>query len=629
MKMEKHILLEQNYYQKESIKDIGDKIDHYEILQTLGKGSYGYVSKVKSKLNQKIYAMKMVDFSLIKDEQEKELSRSEMDIIKTLDSPHIIKFYGNFNDGDRYYIIMEFINNGDIKGYIAAYQNMKKQIPEEELWELFFQCISGLTYIHNNNIIHRDIKPANLFMTDNKTIKIGDFGVSAIRKIRQINYQNIDNTQNLTKETLMIGTPLYMSPEIYNHQEYGSKVDVYAMGCTFYEMCYFSPPRIPIPIMNPKGEIITDLQNVAPKENINYYSKELFNLINNMIEKDENKRPSSSDVLEMIKRYKYNEIQNSSIGCVFRCLLTYQGIIRNLKKHIPDYNTHEFKSKKPISFIVLYAFDNNDNNNYEETLNQLRNLLMINNPFFEERGEIEPKDLIDFLIKKLHIENNKEESKNQFSRIYTLKNDLDVFVEQKMFQKYEYTFKRFFRSYISDKFYGVKETLKLCLNCKKIRYCLESFYYLKFDANEVNKYFSNSNNFISDIIKKGGENYIQIELLCPLCKKNTEHKVYKNIRLISSNLIISLESEEKLFDNKNLKYPLTLNLDSIGIGTYNLKGVIKKSIVKEKKYFICIYKEVNNQWFLSDGFKREKLLCNSPLDHNIGNIVMLFYSNEN
>ena len=102
----------------------------------------------------------------------------------------------------------------------------------------------GLYYIHNKNIIHRDIKPANLFMTDNKTIKIGDFGVSAMRKKRQINYQNLDNaqgfpninsTQGFSRETLLIGTPLYMSPEMYNHKEYGSKVDVYAMGCTFYE----------------------------------------------------------------------------------------------------------------------------------------------------------------------------------------------------------------------------------------------------------------------------------------------------------------------------------------------------------------------------------------------------------
>ena len=97
--------------------------------------------------------MKMIDFSLIKDDQEKQLSLSEIEIIQTLDSPHIIKFYSSFVEGQRHYILMEYINNGDIKGYIAAYQNMKKSIPENELWELFFQCISGLVYIVNWNAI--------------------------------------------------------------------------------------------------------------------------------------------------------------------------------------------------------------------------------------------------------------------------------------------------------------------------------------------------------------------------------------------------------------------------------------------------------------------------------------------
>ena len=98
---------------------------------------------------------------------------------------------------------------------------------------------------------------------------------------------------------------------MYNHQEYGSKVDVYAMGCTFYEMCFFSPPRIPIPIMDPKGEIVTDLQDVTPKENLNVYSVDLIKFINMMIEKDVKKRPSSDEILQFIrKRYIIHKSNN-------------------------------------------------------------------------------------------------------------------------------------------------------------------------------------------------------------------------------------------------------------------------------------------------------------------------------
>ena len=620
MEMENHILLEQKFKKEEYI---GDKFEHFEILQTLGKGSYGYVSKVKSKINQKIYAMKMIDFSLIKDEQEKQLSKSEIEIIKTLDSPHIIKFYSSFVEGQRHYILMEYINNGDIKGYIAAYQNMKKQIPEEELWELFFQCMLGLVYIHNKNIIHRDIKPANLFMTDNKTIKIGDFGVSALRKKRQINYQNLDSTQGFSRETLLIGTPLYMSPEMYNHKEYGSKVDVYAMGCTFYEMCFFSPPRIPIPIMSKTGEIITDLQDMTPKENSNNYSNELVNLIKTMIEKDENARPSSDKILDKIRQKL--TFKNSSISCVFRCFFTFKNLVEFLRTHLNNIND-EIKIKKPISLMFLYALDNDKSNYYKEILNCIRNVLSFNNLFFEEREEIEPEDLIDFIIKQLHIENNK--LGYTYSRVYTKENDPDIFKHPKIFEKYGNNLKMFFKSKIFDKFYGTKEAIKTCSKCQKERFYFESFYYLKFDANEVSKHFSNSQNFILDVFKKERDNYVQKEILfCPNCKGNYLHKVNKKIILVSFYLIISLESEEKDFNNQNLKYPLTLNLDTFGNGTYKLKGIIKKTIMNGDKFFICIYKEIN-QWFISAGNTISQLDSTSPLNHKIGNVIMLFYSNE-
>ena len=113
-----------------------------------------------------------------------------------------------------------------------------------------------------------------------------------------------------------------------------------------------------------------------------------------------------------------------------------------------------------------------------------------------------------------------------------------------------------------------------------------------------------------------------------MCKTITMHKINKKILNISSNLIISLEGEAKSFDNQNLKYPLAFNLDNIGFGAYNIKGVIKKIIIVGKIYFICLYKEMN-QWLLSDGTNIEKMPYSSHLNHNIGNVVMIFYSNKN
>ena len=87
-------------------ENIGEKLGDFEILQTLGKGGYGFVSKVKSKINHKLYAMKMIDLSLIKDPREINLALNEIRIIQSLDSPHIIKYYKSFQAEKRLYIIM-------------------------------------------------------------------------------------------------------------------------------------------------------------------------------------------------------------------------------------------------------------------------------------------------------------------------------------------------------------------------------------------------------------------------------------------------------------------------------------------------------------------------------------------
>ena len=119
-------------------------LDNYEILSTIGKGGYGFVAKVKSKKDRKIYAMKMIDFNKIKGQNEKELSLNEIQLIQGLDSPHIIKYYNSFIVENKLYIIMEYMSNKDLEGFIKAYMEIGKPIPIDEVLELFYQCAAGL-----------------------------------------------------------------------------------------------------------------------------------------------------------------------------------------------------------------------------------------------------------------------------------------------------------------------------------------------------------------------------------------------------------------------------------------------------------------------------------------------------
>ena len=130
------------------------------------------------------------------------------------------------------------MDNGDISGFINAHKKFKKPVREEEVWNILLQSMNALSYIHQKKVIHRDIKPANLFMTNDKTIKIGDFGVSAKMESLKTSVRE----ENFFSGTI-VGTPLFMSPEMINNDDYDQKTDVYSMGCAIFELCYFQPPR--------------------------------------------------------------------------------------------------------------------------------------------------------------------------------------------------------------------------------------------------------------------------------------------------------------------------------------------------------------------------------------------------
>ena len=129
---------------------MGDKSDDFEILRKLGKGGFGQVFKVRSKINNKVYAMKILNIKEIKKEKgEKayQLTMNETTILEGLSHPHIIKYYKNFIEGNYLYIIIEYSANGDMKSFLDAHKMFNKHIPEEKLWNICLQCMEALYYV--------------------------------------------------------------------------------------------------------------------------------------------------------------------------------------------------------------------------------------------------------------------------------------------------------------------------------------------------------------------------------------------------------------------------------------------------------------------------------------------------
>ena len=581
--------------------NIGGKLSDFEILKSLGKGGFGFVAKVKSKKNHQIYAMKMIDLTKLKSQSDKELTLNEISLIKGLDSPHIIKYYNYFVENNKLYILMDHMSNGDLKDFISVHMEMGQPIPEEEILELFYQCAAGLYYCHRKNIIHRDIKPQNLFMTETKEVKIGDFGISFQRKKGEVN-------------TLFQGTIKYMAPEMFDRTGYDSKIDVYALGITFHLMCYFCIPRDIVIVNDALGQRGVFQETDPSKfQNYNFYSNEIKNLILRMTDKNPVTRLNSEQVFNDIKAlYNRKNKQNGSIGCAYNCLYSFKNFTLFIEKQAPMLR--QYLEQKPMSNSFIYYLTNINVQNQEEILNNLRDILTYNNSSFPDPGQIDPNDILRYMLKQLHLESN--------TGTYT-----DINIYGNTIQNYLQNLS-FVKSCILDFFFGTLQINRYCNTCKQTDTCFTNFFELTFDIDQALKLGIASNNALENYFINQNKMIINTQGICKLCNQPVYFSESKMIFSLPYNLVISFKGEKNNYNNQYIRYNLKLNLAQLGLASspkeYDLKGIIKCVINEEQKNYVCIYLDPKtNNWMFTNGYTRQKMP--NPTMHNQGDVVALIY----
>ncbi|AYU77111.1 mitogen-activated protein kinase kinase 2 [Leishmania infantum JPCM5] len=199
-------------------------MENYQIIESIGEGSFGKVYKARIKGTGQIVAMK---FIVKKGKNEKELKnlRSEIEILTKLNHPHIIMLFDSFETDSDFVVVMEYA-----QGELYDILEDEKQLPAKEVQKIAKQLIQALNYLHSNRIIHRDMKPQNILIGQNGAVKLADFGFA-----RSMSY----NTIVLTS---IKGTPLYMAPELVQERAYDNRVDLWSLGCILYELYYGKPP---------------------------------------------------------------------------------------------------------------------------------------------------------------------------------------------------------------------------------------------------------------------------------------------------------------------------------------------------------------------------------------------------
>ncbi|NXS34182.1 NUAK2 kinase, partial [Pomatostomus ruficeps] len=171
-------------------------------------------------------AIKSIRKDRIKDEQDLVHIRREIEIMSSLNHPHIIAVHEVFENSSKIVIVMEYASRGDLYDYISE----RQRLPEHEARHFFRQVVSAVYYCHKNGIVHRDLKLENILLDAQGNIKIADFGLS-----------NVFQQDKLLQT--YCGSPLYASPEIINGRPYrGPEVDSWSLGVLLYILVHGAMP---------------------------------------------------------------------------------------------------------------------------------------------------------------------------------------------------------------------------------------------------------------------------------------------------------------------------------------------------------------------------------------------------
>ncbi|KJE90213.1 cAMP-dependent protein kinase [Capsaspora owczarzaki ATCC 30864] len=195
----------------------------FELLETLGTGTFGRVYLSRDKGNKNFYAMKVLKKVEVVRLKQVEHIQSEKDILCAINHPFIVNLYCTFQDDRNLYMLLEYICGGEL------FSHLRRAVKFTNDMTRFYsaEIVLAIEYLHSLDIIYRDLKPENLLLNTQGHIKITDFGFA--KKVE-------DRTWTLC------GTPEYLAPEIIQSKGHGKAVDWWALGILIFEMLAGYPP---------------------------------------------------------------------------------------------------------------------------------------------------------------------------------------------------------------------------------------------------------------------------------------------------------------------------------------------------------------------------------------------------
>ena len=594
-------------------KNIGNSLSDFENIKDIGKGCFGEVKKMKSKINNEIYAIKIIKKSSIKTEYDlKKLTREKF-IMSNLNHPNIVKLFNCFEDGNNYYFCSEFIDGKNLEIFVKEYKDNLTHIEEKLLLNIFKQILNGLIYLHDKNIMHRDIKPDNILIDGNNNIKITDFGISAC----------YGGNSMLDSNQTRVGPKKYASPEIKENKEYDLKCDIYSLGCTmFYLMNFFLPTLKSLP-SNP--DISRSRRRADTTPIYQGYDPKLTQLANELMSYDPQKRPTARQALNelisiekrknyILKKLNQDNFSISSLKYILHCLygLENMNFIRNIirnkvqnEKDKDDYFPYIFNNI--LDIIEMKNKNEISEMKYNEFIKSFSNELLSKNKFKGNTPIIFYNNILtNFTSEFSKLINWNNMIFSQYDKPIEFPEDKYPLIYEEIteFQKKNI-------SPLVDIFSFIILIINDCPSCHEISN-IEIISSTFLDMKDLNE------KTINDLLKKYFDNKKckNIVFTCPCGFSGNQYET-KVLFNSPKYLVLNIEGNDKINFDENIDISPFVKTN-VGPKRYELYAVINR----EKSEFIASIKE-NDKWIsYKDESRQECLKENSRINDGEPSLVI-------
>ena len=632
-------------------------IDRYKLEEVVGSGSYGKVYRSSTTDTDEVFAIKCIPIEKFRRIPKlNQFTKNEIYVLEKLDHPHIVKYVEKLVTVNNTYMVYEFCAGGTLENKIYKGNDY---LSEEHCLRYFSEMASALCLLHKYNILHRDIKPENIMLHNDK-LKLGDFGFCKPLK------QKYDFSQT------MVGSPIYMAPELLKSENYDAKADVWSLGVSLFEMLFKTMPykansiqqlitmidrqKLTIPLhlnkISPQTEILIKMMLVIdPKQRASFddvqnflasffpYAMELkkkhndmtiqipsneldnivkfskYNLTNNKLiqERTVNKYPEKINTIKVLdKQPSYKKTNTYQIH--------KKDSYQNMQDNIPKANFRKIRPNSPLKFNTINALNkkqNNSNSGKRHYLDQEKNKQVYN---FHNNNPQKTNYKAHRTYSNSRTNNTHSMNKevNDFLNRNNIKEEIDTLPDfLKEFEKNPNNKS----SYSKDLIRIAKETARIKLShqmndvdqifAKRSKYLLLLYFVKSLWIFELEN--AEENKFLSVlmIFKKIHCLILEIKITLTGLSNNCLMRYLENVETFKNTINREIEEFNSFFDLLMLELGSFLNTDRPEF--YNSKLELNKYEFDQdafKKHLINFIKDIKESENNSDYLENEKQISN-------------------